>query len=139
MSEDLVALKADLKNAFAHARDGRWEEFFQSYVGLFNSSHFGKCRPDDQRQAAKLLVTHKTLPKDPTEASVAAFQAAWQALSKLTEATNDARDFELLGLTHLRLADETGARTVFQLGLDTAKAANDSDMCGVFLRHLSTL
>lgn len=133
------AIKSAVKSAVALAREGRWEDFYARYTQLFQSEAFAQNRSEDQRQALKLMILTKGLPPPTTEQGVQAYQAAWYALSRLIEQHHDPRDYELLGLVHLRLEDEDGARKVFQAGLELARTASDSDLCGAFLRHLSTL
>ncbi len=85
------------------------------------------------------MILTKGLPPPTSEPGVQAYQAAWYALTKLVADHRDPKDYELLGLTHLRLQDEDGARKVFRDGLEIAQGRNDGDQCGEFLRHLSTL
>jgi hypothetical protein len=137
--EPLALLKSAVKSAVALARESRWEEFYGVYAGLFADPSFSQNKTDDQRQALKLMIMTKGLPAPTTQQGIEAYQAAWHALSHLVGALHDPRDYELLGLTHLRLQDEAGAKKVFQQGLEVAQGGTDADLCGPFLRHLSTL
>jgi hypothetical protein len=133
----LVALKASVKSAVALAKESRWDEFYDVYTELFRSPAFADNRADDQRQALKLMIGTKGLPAPSTPQGVGAYQAAWYVLTRLVADEKRPTDYELLGLVHLRLGDEPGAKQVFQSGLEAAQAANDGDTCGVFLRHLA--
>lgn len=135
----VIALKAAVKSAVALARESRWDDFYSVYTELFQSQGFGENKPEDRRQALKLMIMTKGLPAPSTEhpISIQAYQAAWYALQRLVTEHQYALDYELLGLTHLRLGDEPGAKKVFQAGMEIAQAANDGDTCGVFLRHLA--
>jgi len=131
------ALKSAVKQAIGLARESRWEEFYSVYGQLFADPAFATNRPEDQRQALKLMIMTKGLPAPTSQAGVHAYQSAWYALSRLVSELRQASDYELLGITHLRLGDEPGAQKVFQAGLEVAQAANDGDTCGIFLRHLA--
>ena len=133
----VVELKAAVKSAVALARESKWDDFYVMYTQLFQSPAFAQNRPEDQRQALKLMIMTKGLPAASNPTSVQAYQAAWYALTRLVNQHRFALDYELLGVTHQRLGDEPGAKKVFQAGLETAQAANDGDTCGVFLRHLA--
>jgi hypothetical protein len=135
----IAVIKSAVKEAIALAREARWDEFYATYAQLFHTPAFAENREDDQRQALRLMIMTKGLPAPSTSAGVQAYQAAWYALTRLLNTHHDARDYELLGLTHLRLGDEEGARKLFQTGHEAAIAANDGELCGAFLRHLSLL
>jgi hypothetical protein len=85
------------------------------------------------------MIMTKGLPAPSADrpVSIQAYQSAWYALQRLVADHQFALDYELLGLTHLRLGDEPGAKKVFEAGMQLAQAANDGDTCGVFLRHLA--
>ena len=138
-SDGVALLRSAVKSAIALARENKWEEFFGVYCSLFQDPSFMLNKSEDQRQALKLMIMTKGLPPPTSPPGVQAYQAAWYALSKLVADHSDPKDYELLGLTHLRLQDENGARKVFQAGLELAQNGNDADQCGAFLRHLSTL
>jgi hypothetical protein len=133
----LAQLKAAVKSAIGLAREARWDEFYSVYGQLFANPNFGSNKAEDQRQALKLMIMTKGLPAPTTQAGIYAYQSAWYALSRLVAELRNPLDYELLGITHLRLGDEPGAKKVFQAGLEVAQAANDGDTCGVFLRHLA--
>lgn len=134
----VVALKETVKTAIAFAREQRWDEFYTAYGQLFAAASFATNRPEDQRQALKLMIMTKGLPAPATQPGILAYQSAWYALSRLVAEHRYPRDYELLALTHQRLGDEAGAKKVFQAGLEVSQAANDGDTCGVFLRHLAS-
>ena len=133
----ITALKAAVKSAIGLARETRWDEFYSVYGQLFASPEFPQNKPEDQRQALKLMIMTKGLPAPTSQAGIYAYQSAWYALSRLVAEMRQPLDYELLGITHLRLGDEPGAQKVFLAGLEISQAANDGDTCGVFLRHLA--
>jgi hypothetical protein len=135
----VAIIKIAVKQAIGLARESRWDEFFTTYAQLFHAAEFAQNKDEDQRQALKLMIMTRGVPAPTSQAGVQAYQAAWYAITRLINANNDPRDYELLGLTHLRLGDEEGARKIFQTGHEAAIAANDGDLCGVYLRHLSML
>ena len=136
----IEAVKQTAKAAAAFARESKWDEFFGAYTWLFQFPSFEQNKPEDQRQALKLMILTKGLPPPTTQHGVAAYQAAWYVLTRLMgEHQPTMLDYLLLGLTHLRLADEPGAKKLFDTGYAMAQDANDGDMCGEFLRYLSTI
>ena len=107
------------------------------YARLFQDPRFAENKTDDQRQALRLMILTKGLPPPATQAGISAYQSAWYVLTRLVSELKDPHDYELLGITHVRLSDGPGAHKIFQTGLELAQAANDADLCGSFLRHLS--
>jgi hypothetical protein len=132
-------LKGAVKTAIGLAREQRWDDFFGVYAQLFAHATFAQNRPEDQRQALKLMIMTKGLPLPSSQPGVSAYQAAWYALTRLVAEHQDPHDYELLGLVHLRLSDEAGARAVFQKGLELAQVIDDSELCGQLLKHISFL
>jgi uncharacterized protein HemY len=57
----------------------------------------------------------------------------------LVQSGQEAEDYELLGLTHLRLGDLAGAKSVFEAGLAVAHGKNDAEWSGKLLKRLSAL
>lgn len=135
----LELIKNTVKAAVQYARASRWDDFYTTYAQLFGSPDFAAAAADDQRQALRLMISTKGLPPPTSQAGIQAYQAAWYVIHGLINKQPTPGDYELFGLTYLRLGAEQDAQKIFQTGLELAQQAKDSDLCGAFLRHLSTL
>jgi hypothetical protein len=133
------ALVASLKKILTLSKNGRAVEAYQEYAHLFSSSAFGSYRPEDQRQALKLMVLASSHPPD-KDAVANAHRAALTRIKALVDATHEAADQELLGVTHLYLGDEKAATAAFQAGLDLERAKNpQSELVATLMRRVSQL
>jgi hypothetical protein len=131
------ALVAALKKIMRLSKNGRAVEAYQEYEGLFSSSAFADFRPEDQRQALKLMVLAKTHPAD-KEAVSSAHRAALKRIQALVDALSEPADHELLGVTHLFLGDEKAASSAFQTGLDLERSRNpQSELIATLMRRVS--
>lgn len=132
-------LVAALKKIMMLSKNGRAAEAYQEYENLFSSRAFADYRPDEQRQALKLMVLAKSHPAN-TEGVVAAHRAALVRLKTLVEALAEPADQELLGVTQLFLGDEKAARAAFQAGLDLERTRNpQSDLIATLMRRVSQI
>jgi hypothetical protein len=101
-SERNKALIATLKKIALLSRNGRTEEAYREYVSLFSSAAFGDYRPEDQRQALKLMVLAKS-PPALTDTVREAHRAALGRIEALVKTLHDPSDSELLRATKLLL------------------------------------
>jgi hypothetical protein len=133
------ALVGAVKEIVTLARSGDAEGSFDGYKSLFESPHFGSNRPEDQRQALKLLVLAKrTGPK--SERLLAAHRAAIAPLTDLVSKHNEPEDYEMLGICHLLISNETAAANMFREALTLERAKNaGSDLCGRLMTRVSAL
>jgi hypothetical protein len=128
-----------LKKIMMLSRNGRAGEAYAEYEALFSSDAFGRYRPDEQRQALKLMVLAKSHPDDAL-AVTAAHRVALKRLQALVETTGEPVDQELLGVTLLYLGDEKAAGRAFQAGLDSERLKNpQSDLIATLMRRVSQL
>ena len=133
------ALVGAVKEIVTLARSGDAEASFDGYNALFNRPDFSDNRPEDQRQALKLLVLAKRGgPK--SEKLVEAYRAAIAPLTDLVSKHNEPEDYEMLGICHLTIGNEKAAATMFQEGLTLERAKNaGSDLCGRLMTRVSSL
>lgn len=114
-----------------------------AYVGyreLFSSPAFASYRPEDQRQALRLMVLAKSAPSKHTPAMIAAHRSAVPPLTELVAGFKEPADHELLGICHVVLGDEDAARAIFRTGLALEREHNaQSDLCGAFMKRISFL
>jgi hypothetical protein len=133
-------LRASLKQIALLARSGRTDEAYGRYASLFESAPFADYRPDDQRQALRLMVLAKAPPDDRTEAVLGAYRAAVARLEALIAALKEPADYELLGVAYTVLDDATAAEKAIRAGLELERERNpSSDLCGNLMRRLSAL
>jgi hypothetical protein len=128
-----------VKEIVTLARSGDAEASFVGYKALFERPEFGANRPEDQRQALKLLILAKrTGPK--SDKLVEAHRAAIAPLTELLSLHNEPEDYELLGVCHLAVGNEAAAATMFREGLTLERARNaGSDLCGRLMTRVSAL
>jgi hypothetical protein len=135
------ALVASLKRIMTLSKNGRGGEAYVEYAKLFASDAFGTYRPDDQRQALKLMILAKTHPAD-TDAVQEAFKAALPRIEKLIEdaPAKEPADLELFGLTQLNLGESSAAASAFQTALEIERSKNpQSDLIATLMRRVSQL
>ena len=129
-----------IKNIVALAKAGKTDDSYTAYAELFASPAFVACSDADQRQALKLMVLSKGIPTFPGEAIVAAHRAAIGPLDALVAAHGEPSDYELLGLCHVRVGNETAARKSFQAGLDIERSRDpQSPLCGTLMKHVASV
>jgi len=137
MSKD--ALVAAVKQIMSQARSGDAEGSYEGYKNLFSSPEFGANKPEDQRQALKLLVLAKRTGA-PSAVLVEAHRAAIAPLTALVSAHHEPEDYEMLGVCQLVAGDEQAAAELFRQGLTLERERNaGSDLCGRLMTRVSAL
>lgn len=135
-------LVATLKKILKLSKNGRAGDAYQEYANLFSSDAFKSYRPEEQRQALKLMVLAKSHPADKKDAVVSAHKAALVRIRALIDGANEPvpADQELLGVAHLYLGDTKAASAAFQAGLDIERARNpQSELIATLMRRVSQL
>lgn len=116
------------------------DDAYLGYRDLFSAPAFLTYRPEDQRQALKLMILAKGAPHKPTEAMIAAHQAAIPSLTELVSVYHEPGDHEMLGMCHVVLGNEDSAREIFREGLRLEREHNaQSDLCGSLMKRISFL
>ena len=115
-------LAKTLRLVFNTARSGRTEYAYGKLADLFTSAAFAEHEPDEQRQALRLLAHARNPPKE--EFVLAANRAAVGHLKRLAETLAEPADYEMLGLTNLRLDDTGAANAAFEKALELERARN---------------
>jgi hypothetical protein len=137
------ALVSSVKHIMTLSKGGDADGAHAAYAELFSSAEFGTYRPEDQRQALKLLVLTKrtgTQLSSPSAALLDAHRAASGPLEILVAASAEPADLEMLGLCKLLLGDPPAASALFRAGLEKERAANpQSDLCGRLMTRLSAI
>ena len=119
-------------------KSGRTDEGYAQYADLLSSDGFAEYRPDDQRQALKLLLLAKA--PDRTEAVMRAYRIALKRIQSLVDAHAEPADYEMLGVAHVQLEDRTAASAAFDIALKLERARNPtSDLCVSLGRRISAL
>lgn len=133
------ALVGAVKEIVTLARSGDAEGSFEGYRALFSRPDFADNRPEDQRQALKLLILAKRGgPK--SEVLVEAHRAAIAPLTDLVSKHSEPEDFEMLGICRLAVGNEEAAANLFREGLTLERARNaGSDLCGRLMTRVSSL
>ena len=133
------ALVAAVKEIVTLARSGNAEASFDGYVALFARPDFSDNRPEDQRQALKLLVLAKRTGQ-PSEKLVEAHRAAIAPLTDLVSRHSEPEDFEMLGICHLLVGNEQAAANMFRHGLTLERERNPaSDLCGRLMTRVASI
>jgi hypothetical protein len=133
-------LVAAVKRIAAVARTGELDQAYNGYRDLFASEAFLTYRPEDQRQALRLMILAKNAPRTPTAPMKEAHRAAVAALNELVSVQEEPADYEMLGICHVVLGNEDSASTIFRRGLALERERNPtSDLCGELLKRISFL
>ena len=137
MSKEVLV--AAVKDIVTRARSGDAEGSFDGYKALFERPEFIDNRPEDQRQALKLLVLAKhTGPK--SEKLIEAHRSAIAPLTELVSKYNEPADYEMLGVCHVRIGNAEAAANMFREGLTLERAKNSgSDLRGRLMTRISGL
>lgn len=134
------ALINTIKDIVALAKSGDFDGAYAGYHALFNSAEFLTYRPEDQRQALKLMVLAKGIPEKPTPVMIEAHRAALAPLTELVSAYGEPADHELLGVCHVVLGNEESASNIFKAGLAIERERDAaSDLCGQLMKRVSML
>jgi hypothetical protein len=135
--EELVA---SVKRIAALARSGDLDGAYAGYRDLFEAPWFAEQRPEDQRQALRLMVLAKNAPRSPGPVMIEAHRAAVPALTELVSVHQDPGDHELLGVCHLLLGNAESASRIFRSGLALERERNpSSDLCGELMKRISMI
>ena len=136
-NEELVS---SVKQIAKLARGGDLDAAYQGYRDLFASPVFITYRPEDQRQALRLMILAKNAPHKPTDAMIDAHRAAVPALTELVSVHQEPGDHEMLGICHVLLGNEESASVIFRAGLALERERNpSSDLCGELMKRISML
>jgi hypothetical protein len=133
------ALVGAVKTIMSTARGGDVEKSYDGYKELFSQPWFTQNKPEDMRQALKLLVLAKRSGK-PSDKLVDALRAAIAPLTELVSTLNEPEDYEMLGICHLGIGNEQAASNMFRQGLTLERARNPaSDLCGRLMTRVSSI
>jgi hypothetical protein len=133
------ALVSAVKAIVAQQRAGDVEGSYEGYAKLYSSPEFAANKPEDQRQALKLLILAKRYGQ-PSEKLIEAHRAAIPALTELVSTLNEPEDYELLGLCHQMIGNEEAASNMFRHGLTLERARNpQSDLCGRLMSRVASI
>ncbi|MBX3227461.1 MAG: hypothetical protein KIT84_13990 [Labilithrix sp.] len=128
-----------LKQARSAAKEGRLDDMFRQYGTVFASGSFASMRPDDQRQALKLMFFGKQ-PDVASDDVKNAYRVTLPILQALVLRDRDPADYELLGMAYAVLEEPEKAMEIFKKALDVERARNPaSDLCGSLMRRVSQL
>ncbi|HEY1955363.1 MAG TPA: hypothetical protein VGH28_07115 [Polyangiaceae bacterium] len=120
-------------------KSGRTDEGYAQYADLLSSSSFGEYRPDEQRQALKLLLLAKA-PESRSDEVMRAYKIALARIQALVDTHADPADYEMLGVAHVQLDDRAAASNAFQIALKLERARNpSSDLCASLGRRLAQI
>jgi hypothetical protein len=138
MSKDDLVKR--VKQIVALAREGKLDEAYGLYQALFSDPGFLEQRPEDQRQALKLMVHAKVQVREPTPAMIEAHRAALMPLTELVSRYGEPGDHELLGTAHALLGNTQSADRIYRAGLNIERERNPgSDLCGDLMKKISLL
>lgn len=134
------ALVQAVKQIVSLARSGNVDEAYRGYRDLFADPAFATYRPEDQRQALKLMILAKGAPSRPTETMIEAHRAAIAPLNELVSSFGEPVDHELLGICHVIVGNVESADKIFRAGLSIERQRNSgSDLCGELMKRISLL
>jgi hypothetical protein len=134
------ALVSAVKQIVAMARGGDLEGAYAGYRDLFSAPWFTGLRPDDQRQALRLMVLAKNAPHKPTPIMIEAHRAAVPALTELVSTDQEPADHEMLGVCHYIIGNADSASAIFRAGLAIERSRNpSSDLCGELMKRISLI
>jgi len=145
--DELIAVVKQIMGSF---RDGKNQEAYEAFAELLQRPTFGQLRPEEQRQALKLLIQGKRTelsmqrdlkPSDPLDASIQlSHRAALQPLTELVSTLGEPEDFELLGMVHQRLGNLDSASSIYKAGLQIERQRSpQSDLCGALMTRFSSV
>jgi hypothetical protein len=133
-------LVATIKKIATQARSGQVDEAHKGYRELFGSPTFMTYKPEEQRQALKLMILVKRPESKVTPSIVDAHRAAVGPLTDLVSRFGEAADHEMLGICHVLLGNLDSAAAIFKAGLQIERAKNaGSDLCGSLMTRLSAI
>lgn len=134
------ALTSAVKVIVKHAREGQLDAAYEGYRNLFSDEMFRTQRPEDQRQALRLMIRATDAIRDPSAIQLEAHRAAIPALTELVSTYDEPADYEMLGVCHLFLGNEQSASAILRAGLAIERERNpQSDLCGVLMKRVSLI
>ena len=132
-------LVGSVKTIMGQQRGGDQEGAFDGYSKLFAAPEFLANKPEDMRQALKLLILAKR-HGTPSAKLIEAHRAAIPALTELVSTHNEAEDYEMLGICHLHIGNDQAASNMFRQGLALERAKNPaSDLCGRLMTRVAAI
>jgi hypothetical protein len=136
-NEELVLA---IKKIHSLARAGNLDDAYTAYRELFSSPAFMTYRPEEQRQALRLMIHAKGTPNKPTPAMIEAHRSALGPLTELVSVHREPADHEMLGMCHVLLGNEESATAIYRAGLAIERERSpQSDLCGAFMKRISLL
>lgn len=133
------ALVNAVKQIMAQNRSGDVEGSYDGYGKLYASPEFAANKPEDQRQALKLLILAKR-HGNPSQRLIEAHRAAIPALTELVSTLNEPEDYEMLGICHLLIGNDQAASNMFRQGLTLERERNPaSDLCGRLMTRVAAI
>jgi hypothetical protein len=133
------ALVAAVKQIMTQSRSGDVEGSYAGYGRLYATPEFAANKPEDQRQALKLLVLAKRSGQ-PSTVLIEAHRSAIPILTELVSTVNDPEDYEMLGLCHLLIGNDQAASNMFRQGLTLERERNPaSDLCGRLMTRVAAI
>jgi len=126
--EELVQ---SVKRIMALVRAEKHDEAFAGYLELFSKPDFLQLRPDDQRQALRLMVHAKLQGREPSKAMIDAHRSAVLPLTELVLIYDEPGDYEMLGMCHLLLGTWRARRECTGRGWPSNGRAIRSPICAV--------
>jgi hypothetical protein len=133
-------LATSVKRIAALWKTGNVDAVYDAYRALFESQEFLSYRPQDQRQALRLMVLAKSPQGRPGPAMIEAHRAALVPLTELVSTDSEPADHEMLGICHVLLGNEAAASAIFKAGLAIERERSpQSDLCGALMRRISLL
>jgi hypothetical protein len=129
-----------VKQVVALVKDGKLDDAYGAYRALFAEPGFTKNRPEDQRQALKLMIHARNAPPKPTPAMVEAHRAAIAPLTELVSTLEEPADYEMLGMCHEMMGNAESASNMYRAGLKIERERSpSSDLCGALMRRVSLI
>jgi hypothetical protein len=133
------ALVAAVKQIVGTSRGGDVEASYDGYKDLFTAPWFTQNKPEDMRQALKLLVLAKRTGQ-PSAKCVEAHRSAIAPLTELVSTHNEPEDYEMLGICHVLIGNDQAASNMFRQGLTLERERNPaSDLCGRLMTRVSQI
>jgi hypothetical protein len=134
------ALVAAIKDIMGLAKAGKADEAYAAYAQLFASAAFAEYRPEDQRQALKLMVLAKGIPSPTPPTILAAHGVAQGRIQALVDAHKEPQDYEMLGMCQVRAGNEAAAALSFKSGLDIERERDpQSKLCGTLMKLVASV
>ncbi len=134
------ALVAAIKDIMGLAKAGKTDEAYAAYAQLYASPAFAEYRPEDQRQALKLMVLAKGIPFPTPPPIQAAHEVAKARLQALVDAHKEPADYEMLGMCQVKTGDEAAAAITFKAGLDIERERDpQSKLCGTLMKLVASV